>query len=485
MALKAQQSDAKHFVIKRSEFNTAKLFAEFYLPEYQTLLNTLRQSRYPLRSLRDVSVRMFDGPFGSDRKVDMYQESGIPYVRVKQVQHEGIDLSGLVYISQEKHETIIRSRVVPGNVLMTIAGSQLGKAAVFPNTFKEGNITGHIVGIEVGENVNPYYLAVFINSRFGNTQITRWSHRSTRRELNLHEVGQILVSIPPRHIQDSIVRIMQDAYSAKRRKLIEAKQLILENENYVFEILDISKISPTDEFCFSIKRSQLHRLDVRYFSPLYAQLEKIIEEGKYPTAALRSVCKKIVNGITPAKSGYTEDGCVVIKVASLTKNWQIDWQKVEFTSEDFFEKARKAHVKDGDLLLLSASHQLNYIGRSFALVRDIPTEYDSKCITVGELIIVRTNQQLVLPEYLLTCFIIKPIQELVNRLTRGQSAHLYGEDLQYLRVPIPPMEVQQAIVDELDSRRTEAKRLQTEANNLVTQAKVRIDRMILGEEDMA
>ena len=90
---------------------------------------------------------MFDGPFGSDRTIDMYQESGIPFIRVKDVLPEGINTEELKYISQEKHESIIRSRVVPGNVLMTIAG-RLGTAAVFPETLIEGNITGHIVGVQ-------------------------------------------------------------------------------------------------------------------------------------------------------------------------------------------------------------------------------------------------------------------------------------------------------------------------------------------------
>lgn len=69
-------------------------------------------------------------------------------------------------------------------------------------------------------------------------------------------------------------------------------------------------------------------------------------------------------------------------------------------------------------------------------------------------------------------------------MSRGQTAHLYAEDLQHLRVPIPPMKIQQVIVDELNRRCSGAKGLYTEAENLLTEAKARIERMILGEEEV-
>jgi hypothetical protein len=73
-------------------------------------------------------------------------------MRVKDVLPEGIDQRALMYISQAKHADFSRSRVVPGNVLMTIAG-RVGTAAVFPADLVEGNITGHIVGIELPDTI--------------------------------------------------------------------------------------------------------------------------------------------------------------------------------------------------------------------------------------------------------------------------------------------------------------------------------------------
>lgn len=471
----------RHFLVKSNKLSTLKMFVEFHQPESLVLLSKLRDGAYHARPLTEVKLRIFDGPFGSDRKIDMYQSSGIPYMRVKDVLPDGIDQRELMYISEEKHAAFSRSKVVPGNVLMTIAG-RVGTAAVFPEELVEGNITGHIVGIELPDTVNPHYLAAFINSELGQFQVARWAHRTTRPELNLFEVGQILIPVPPRPVQDCIAEMMQDAYSARRQMLEESKKSLRGVELQVCEVLGITDIPPFDEKQFIIKRSVLHRADVRFFLPFYSAIEDLIRLGKYETFPLKNLCMKITSGLTPARSVYTESGCVVIKVASLTKDWRVDWERISFTSEEFFSKAEKAYVQDGDILVLSASHQLDYIGRSFGIVREIPDSYIGSIMAVGELINIRANSRLMLPDFLLACLTVKHFQELINRMTRGQSAHLYAEDLQYLRIPKPPISVQQQIVDEVSRRRAEARRLRNEADNVVAEAKARVERMILGEE---
>lgn len=127
---------------------------------------------------------------------------------------------------------------MPGNVLITIAG-RIGTVAVFPDSLKEGNIIGHIAGIELTENINPHYLTTFLNSPLGEFQFTILGHRTTRPELNLREVGQILVPVPPRPVQDDIAQVMQDAYTARRQKLAEVDNLFKSMDAWAFSVLKI------------------------------------------------------------------------------------------------------------------------------------------------------------------------------------------------------------------------------------------------------
>jgi hypothetical protein len=62
---------------------------------------------------------------------------------------------------------------------------------------------------------------------------------------------------------------------------------------------------------------------------------------------------------------------------------------------------------------------------------------------------------------------------------------MWAQDLLKLNVPIVDPIQQKLTGNEFEKRRIEAKGLSTEAENLVTEAKARVERMILGEEDVA
>lgn len=455
----------------------------YFEPKYLRVEHLLNDGRYPLEPLSKHVKRIAN--FGAYSLCNLLKwvDEGIPYLRVTDLQEDSIKWERVLKITQEVHDQLPKSKVYPGDVLYSMAGT-IGLAIVAPENLGECNSNQAIAQIQLKTNsaITPHFLAVFLNSRFGRYQSERIANGQTVLNINLGEIGKLNVPVPPREVQDRIAQIMQDAYATRHAKLSQAQHLLTGIEQHILDTLGIENSWPKDERHFLVKHSQIHRADVRYFSPLYTLLEKTVNSSRYETKTLKEVCQKITNGLTPARNGYTASGNAVLKVASLTKDWRIDWDKVSFTSKKFYDKARKAHVQDGDLLLLSASHQLDYIGRSFALVRDIPDKYQSECMAVGELVIVRVNSSLVFPDYLLACFSLRPIQALINRMTRGQSAHLYANDLEDLAIPIPPLNIQENILQELNRRRNTAQSLTYEAEALVFIAKDQVERMILGKE---
>jgi len=199
------------FQVKRSELQ-GRLDCQFYHPDFIALENELRASPFEVLPLGDKKLvaKIVDGPFGSQLKVEEYQSSGIPLVRVGDLANGEVEESNLVYISPGKQAQLIRSQVLPGDVLLTKAGS-LGYAAVFPSKFNEGNITSHLAAIRCKENLLPEYLALYLRSPLGKRQLYRWGNKTTRPELNTDEVRKILVVKPPLEIQRSVVA----AYRAK------------------------------------------------------------------------------------------------------------------------------------------------------------------------------------------------------------------------------------------------------------------------------
>lgn len=460
------QPEVRHFVRKRNSLNTIKLFVEFYLPSYQAQIELLRQGPYPLRTLKELCARMFDGPFGSDRTVDMYRDNGIPYIRVKDVLQEGINLDELVYISPEKHREIIRSRVVPGNVLVTIAG-RLGTAAVFPEVLKEGNITGHIVGIEPQVDINPLYLATFINSRFGALQAICWGHRTTRPELNLFELGQFLVPVPPHSVQNCIVQIIQTAYTTQKEKLKKAELLLKGINEYVLEDLGISlgELQGHRATIKSINSMRTGRLD---FEAVVTMKE--IDFHDTAPVSLRDVATQINERVTPAEE-YPNEYINYVGLENITSGTGELINFLPVHGATILSASPK--FSKGDILFGRMRPYLNKVWLA---------KFDGICS--GEIIVLRPHEKQVNITLLHALLLSQITLHQVVPLQSGTSLpRVAASDVLSIKLPLPlNMNKQREIGEEIALRQKEAKLLQTDAKQLLVQAKVHIEQIIMGEK---
>jgi restriction endonuclease S subunit len=468
MAVSTSQSDRTHFLVKRSQLTTSKIFVEFYLPEYQERLDALHNAPYPLKPLKKVASRLFDGPFGSNRKVDMYQDSGIPYIRVKDVLPTGIDLSDIKYISEDKHQELHRSRVVPGNVLITIAG-RVGTSAVFPDFLEEGSITGHIAGIELPEDINPHYVAAFLNSQFGEFQVIRLSHRTTRPEMNLREVGSILIPVPPRSLQDQIAQVMQEAYSDRRKKLEEATQSYQKIIDHVFEKLGINLTSTQRKpnALVSISLLQGGRFD---FEAVVTLQDISSQFTEHETTLLKEIVEQTNERITPSIDSPGE----IVNFIGLANIQSNSGQLVNFEpvrGEEILSASPK--FKKGDILFGRMRPYLNKVWIA---------EFDGICS--GEALVFRPNKDKVDTQFLHALLLSQLTLDQVVPLQSGSSLpRVSASDVLSVKLPAPKdLQKQQEIGNEVKKRRSEAKRLRNEAEAVVAAAKARVERMILGEE---
>ena len=121
--------------------------------------------------------------------------------------------------------------------------------------------------------------------------------------------------------------------------------------------------------------------------------------------------------------------------------------------------------------MLCAAHNKSYIGR-VDIVSKFPQEVrddDDRCITVGELIIIRANPELVVPEYLITYLRLAVVQEKIRKMVKGQTAHLYPRDLIHLEVVLPPREIQEEIAEmNLEAERQYSSRVRRAEDDLLS-----------------
>jgi type I restriction enzyme, S subunit len=466
VAINQPFNSQKGFVLKRSQLTTDKLFVEFYLPEYQVLLEKLRQGPHPLQTLKAISSRMFTGPFGSNRTVDMYRGSGIPYIRVKDVLPNRVEPSGLTYITAEKHQSLNSSRVVPGDVLLTIAG-RLGTAAVFPPELNEGNITGHIAGIKPQEGINPYYLAIFLNSTFGEFQVNRLGHRTTRPELNLQEVGRILVAVPPNEVQSWSVQVMQAAYQTHQSKLVEAKALLEGINNFALRELGIN---PTQ-----LKSQRAIVKPIHVIAGGRFDFEAIVtfpqsHFGNEQTTLLSEIVQQVNARVTPAIE--MPDATInYVSLANISSNTGelVDFEPVlgrqVLSSSPMFQR--------GDILFGRMRPYLNKVWLA---------DFDGVC--TGEAIVLRPDKNKIDTSFL-HALLLSPIalQQVVPLQGGSSLPRVSASDILNVKLPIPyDLDLQKRIGSAVILMREKAAELRLLADDVLTKAKEEVEQMILGQK---
>ncbi len=146
---------------------------------------------------------------------ESYLDKGIPLVRSQNVLMNRLDLSGVAYISEETHESMARSQLWPGDILLNITGASIGRVAVVPSELKEANANQHVCRIRLREGANPHFVCLFLSTKDGQSQILGSQYGTTRQGLNFGQVRQIQVPVPPLPEQRAIAAVLRTVQLAK------------------------------------------------------------------------------------------------------------------------------------------------------------------------------------------------------------------------------------------------------------------------------
>ncbi len=174
---------------------------------------------------------------------------------------------------------------------------------------------------------------------------------------------------------------------------------------------------------------------------------------------LRDVVEFATTGRTPPRHSYTEDGLFLVKVGNLTGNG-VNWlpRDRNFISRSELDKRseRDLMLKEGDILLTSSAHSSTYIAKKVDIVESVPDWVGGVASFVGEVMLIRPNRKLVDP-YVLLAYLRSPdTMQQIQRLVRGQTAHLYADDILELAIPSSLLNPSDDLIKVADILRHEA-----------------------------
>lgn len=446
-------------------------------PLYYFSVNNLaivNHTIYPIHKLSEV-IEMTRGRFGHRPRNDPQFYGGqYPFIQTGDVVRAS-QSNGKITYSQTLNELGLKtSRLFDKPVVVLTIAANIGDTAIldYPSCFPDS-----LIGMRPkNDSLTLEYINLYF--KFIRTYLNDLAPQAAQKNINYQQLAPIPIVIPPLAVQDKAVEIYQGALLKQEQKEQQATELLASIDGYLLGELGITlpqQENTLEKRMFRVSSREVSggRLDPDYSKINYQLLEEAIKNSKCKTEFLKDISEKVHAGKTPASTDYSETKTdfPLIKVGSYSKDF------VNLDKVDYAHGQQPHRIKKGDIFILSAAHQSEYVGRHIKYLNDeplVPTSF------VGELICVRVNQRCI-SMFLFSLLSMELFKTLINREKTGQTSHVYGKDLKWLAIPLPPIEKQKEIATRIQSIRTQAAQLQTEAAQLLAAAKAQVERMILGE----
>ena len=340
-----------------NENKSFRFDSEYFRKEY--LKNIIAIKKLNHIKLQDNTFRITGGatPLGAN-----YCLEGIPFLRVQNIMQNYFNLSDVVFLNKKQDLEIKRSKLKNRDVLLTITGVSYGKSAVITKELENSNINQHSVKITLKENLNPYFLSTFLNSKQGKLQSDKNIVGVTRPALDYNVINNFIIPIFSNNFQQEIESLVVNS----QEKTTQSKSLYTQAENLLLQEIGLQDFEPSKEAVniksFKESFGASGRLDAEYYQPFYEEVESILKGNGF--TLLKDICSHINYGTVPT-SLYTnnDSGTPYIKGLNL-KNTEIITSKLDKITNTN-ELKEKFYTKKGDIII----SQMGTVG-DVGVVRD-------------------------------------------------------------------------------------------------------------------
>ena len=277
------------------------------------------------------------------------------------------------------------------------------------------------------------------------------------------DIGMFLskkIPLPSYDIQQSLV----NAYNAKIQKAADleqqAEQRKQEIEDYLLTELGINRHNEIK----SAQNNGYKFLEFVRFKDINEwgidKISKILPQNEtYQLSKLNTLIKEGYRGKSPI---YKESGQAFILNQKCNRWNEIDLSYKKSVDEKWLLKIKKElFTQEGDLLINSTGE--GTLGRATVITKNFANLlYDS------HLLLIRVNEK-VLPNYLVLILNSSYGQNQVNTYKSAlatKQTELGLENLKKVQIPLPPLSIQNAMVEYINEQNSQIKELQQQAANL-------------------
>ena len=460
--------------VKASELlNRRNTVEEFYSPAVERIKSLTSSCPYPLEPMADLAhVRGGKRLPPNTPYFDNEDGSGIPYVRTCDIRPEAgaIDLSDVVYIDEETHQSIRNYQLQEKDIVISIAGT-IGAVGVLKEPLERCNFNENMAKVRVfNPEVSPEYVAAYLDSSFGQAYVQWLTGGAVQAKLSLERIKEIFVPKLPSDKQSEIVSVMADAYRQRGNLLEEIDRSQNSFDDFLRKKLGLETYKIEDKSRFSVKASALkQRHDADFFLPKHFSLQRILK------AAGARLLKDIFGFSRETRDPTSTplEQFEYVDIASVDVHLGIISSTEKITGESAPSRARKL-IREGEIVVSS-------VRPTRGAIAIVPEDYDNQICSTGFAVLKPLNG--INPRYLHAILRSSVVREQFGRFATGASYPAITDSLmKEVLIPVTDdKKLQDEIAAESEQRLQDALKKIGEARKILQEAKGKVDSVMLSE----
>lgn len=338
----------KNSIVNSSKIDLGdRIDAEYFEPSY--LNNENRLKKLNAKPLSDY-CRLVSSAFYPSA-TELYASGEMPFIRcvdcidfpaITSLQNETFERLPLSFIKENKTIKILKD----GDIVITKVGSPCYASVV--HGINEVALSRTVLGVYKIKDIDPFYLTVYLRSKYGFEQLVRERELTIQYQLTLERVGRILLYKPN---DKNLEKLLRDLFIKSQSFNREATEKYRNAEQILLSELGLLNWKPKHRLSFVKKYSDTDsagRIDAEYFQPMYEEIVKAVTSSKTYSALGDNV--SIKKCTEPGSEAYQDSGIPFLRVSNLSK-FGPNSDNQQFISEALYESLKSHQPKKGEILL--------------------------------------------------------------------------------------------------------------------------------------
>src|SRR3989344_2237922 len=413
---KFQKITMQYSVVKSSKIDLGdRIDAEYFEPSYLENESKLKGvNAEPLsKYVKLASSAFYPSATG------YYEVGEMPFIRCV----DCIDYPAITELQKDKferlpHDFINENKTIKKlnycDIVITKVGSPCYASIIYG--LGEVALSRTVLGAYKIKDIDPFYLIVFLRSKYGFDQLFRERELTIQYQLTLDRVGRILIYKP----SDNFQKIIRQLFIKSQDLYINEVELYQKAEKLLLSELELLSWKQKHELAFvknfsDAKKSD--RFDAEYFQPKYEEIIEAVKKYKGGFDELGNLVK-VKKSIEPGSEAYQENGIPFVRVSNLSK-FELSDNNQQFISEELYGELKTHQPRQGEILLSKDATP----GMAYYL-----NEESQKMIVSGGILRLKIENKQVLPEYLTLVLNSVIVQKQIERDAGGSIINHWRPD---------------------------------------------------------